>query len=183
MTRSLIWMCRLYVVGIFFCGFHAWLLQGASVGHTLVLMVIFAAIRHRTRSSAPLTFCPDSLLVCLPLFWTWNIILFPGSEALAPIFTPHLFMAIAVLLSVGAFWIKSDFLRSSLTQGLFLSLGFILLFMSVVKLLFPPFSDEVYRQILLDVFFVYGGIPICQVAATGWGCSWDASFGLSTIAE
>ena len=179
MPRYLIWMCRLYLIGILLCGCHAWILQGTAVPHILVLIAIFAAIRHRSRAAATLSFCPDSLLVCLPLFWAWNLLLFPGSEGMKPIFTPHLLMLSAVILSVGGHWMRSEFLKSSLTQGIFLSLGFILVFFTAVKLVFPLFSDDLFRQILLDIFFVYGGIPVCQVAATGRGYSWDAAFPIS----
>jgi hypothetical protein len=172
-TLVAIWICRIYVLLCLGLGFST--LPLFQPGIFVNLGIVAILVVGRLYLARPLGWLPDGLLVVLPYAWAMN-----STLGFQPWWS---WMTWAFLAALGATvftfyfsWLgRPQWRTPGLGRGILLALGFLLLFGSVLKVIFPLFSLANYRVILMTVLLFFGGIPICQLAGVGLVLPWKTS--------
>jgi hypothetical protein len=136
-------------------------------GNILVLVTVLALVAWRVARGSMLPVLPDGAVVCLPYLWAMNAVhcFRPWWEWFIPVFLLVWSGSLAVFLLD---WKgRPPWRTPGLGLALLLSFLFLLLYSSVLRLIFPLFEISTYRQILAAGLLFFGGVPVCQLAAVG----------------
>jgi len=169
-----VWCSRLYLLA--FLGFAILALPGSKqmVGATLQQIFIAFLIFFRLRQKKQLFIIPDEMLVCLPYFWSLANL---GSADKWFISWQYYFL-VAFSLSLLSLadnrrWFKGGLRHNSLLLAVYFALMFVLIFASSLRAVFPPFTQDLYRETVMNALVFFAGIPVC-LAAAGTGRSSQA---------
>lgn len=136
-------------------------LVGALLQQVFIAGLLFFRFRRRT----PLFAIPDEMLACLPYFWALATLGNANSWFLQ---WQHPFLAVFALSLIALVgnrrWFIGGLRQNSLLQAVYCAIVFILVFSTALRSVFPPFSIELYREIMLNALVFFAGIPVCLAA-------------------
>lgn len=139
-------------------------LTGAILLQAFIGFLLFMRARRRR----PLFFLPDEILVALPYLWSISLL---GSldSWLSPWLIPILSAFALSFLQVidGEKGFKGGLKKNSLLQAIAFSVVFVLLMLTFLLKVFPIFTLEIYRRVILQLFVVCAGFPI-SLSAFYW---------------
>jgi len=160
-----VWYSRLYLLVFFVFAILA--LPGSKhlVGATMQQIFIAFLVFFRLRQKKQLFMIPDAMLVCLPYFWALANL---GSATGWFMVWQYYFLAafsVSLLALVGnRNWFVGGLRHNSLLQSLYCALMFVLLFATILRSVFPPFTYDLYRETILNSLVFFAGIPICLLS-------------------
>ncbi|PKL49722.1 MAG: hypothetical protein CVV42_05135 [Candidatus Riflebacteria bacterium HGW-Riflebacteria-2] len=160
-----IWYSRLYLLAFFVFAILA--LPGSKHLAGAVLQQIFIAflIFFRLRQKKQLFMIPDEVLVCLPYFWALANL---GSAQGWFVVWQYYFIAAFVMSSLALVgnrrWFTGGLRHNSLLQAIYCALVFILLFATILRSVFPPFTYDLYRETIMNSLVFFAGIPVCLIS-------------------
>lgn len=137
-------------------------------GAILLQIFIGFLLFMRARRKLPLFILPDEILVALPYLWSVSL-LGAADHWLKPLLLPMLLAFALSFLQVidGNKGFKGGLAKNSLLQAIALSVMFVVLMLTFLLKVFPVFSIEIYRRVILQLFTVGAGIPI-SLSAFYW---------------
>lgn len=160
-----VWYSRLYLFAFIFIAILA--LPGSThlAGATLQQIFIAFLIFFRLRQRRQLFMIPDEMLVCLPYFWAMTNL--GSANRWFAAWLPY-FLAAFILSSLAMIgnrrWFSGGLRHNSLLQAIYCSLVFVLLFATILRSVFPPFTCDLYRDTLMNSLVFFAGIPICLIS-------------------
>lgn len=160
------WSARLYLLTFFI--FSLYWLPGNDYLTGAVLQQIFIAglIIFRLRQRSSLFLIPDEMLVCLPYFWALATV---GNASIWFVNWQWFFIAVFALSMLvivsGKRWFVGGLWQNSLLLAIYCAMIFVLIFAIFLRSVFPPFTDELFRDTLLNFILFFAGLPVCLVAA------------------
>ncbi len=170
------WFSRVYLFAYFLTSLYD--LGSVSYSCILQLGVIGAVVFFRFKKGERLSFVPDELLVCLPYFWAISMSSFCmrydyaalecglGKDRFLILFI--ICFAVSLIDTIS----KKDLFpggwaNNTFRQGIWWTICFYGLMSVALQNVFPPFTIEAYRSVVMNGLLFFGGIPICVCAF--WG--------------
>lgn len=128
------------------------------------LFFMLALIGWRLTRPAELLFVPDFFLICLPYFWTYQVLSVGGrfsSAGLIFLLTSFAFSSVFLIRKKRQFktvWGKQ------ILVSIVLAVVFLVCFSTALKTVFPPFSQDSYQRLMLNLLVFFSGFAICNAA-------------------
>lgn len=163
------WVSRVYLLAAFGLGLAS--LAAGQIGHFITLLALVVVSTTRVVRIKPLPGIPDGVLKILPHLWALNaaMILQPWWSWILPVFLAAFLLSMLELARDGGIVRNAVCsLPEGLSEALILSLFYILIMASGLKLTFPLTTMDSYTKVLIGAFLVFGSIPITRSAFKGY---------------